>query len=92
MSRSILHEHATRHTLRHIALAGLRALRTVARVDGTIDALERELIDAVSTNILQLDVNVDELESIGADLDLSLPIFLGVQYAKCKDAESKNQY
>jgi hypothetical protein len=47
-----------------VALAGLRALATVARADGTFSPLEASFLDAVRTNVLRLDADVGQLPSI----------------------------
>ena len=53
---------------RHIALAGLRALKTIACADGQVEQLEQELMVAISEHVLKLgtDININALESIDA--------------------------
>lgn len=53
---------------RAIALAGLRALKTVASADGQIEELERELMQAVAEHVLDLgpEVALDDLSPIDA--------------------------
>ena len=46
------------------AIAGLRALKSVAIADGEMHALERAYIDAVRDHILQLDVAIESLDTI----------------------------
>ncbi|HKU42900.1 MAG TPA: hypothetical protein VJR89_32295 [Polyangiales bacterium] len=47
-----------------IALAGLRALKTVALADGDLHSLERRLIEGVQRHILQTSFELDLLEPI----------------------------
>ncbi len=46
------------------ALAGLRAMKTVAMADGEIQPLERSYIQAIQHHILKLDVPLDDVEFI----------------------------
>ena len=47
-----------------IARAGMRALVAVARADGTVGDLERQMLTSVQRHILRLDVEMTELEEI----------------------------
>ena len=50
-----------------IAAVGLRALKTVAQVDGVLHPLERDLLESVQRFILQSDLDLDALEPIAPD-------------------------
>ncbi len=48
----------------HIARAGLRALKSVAAADGEMRAVELQLIGVIQRNILNIDDDLDELDTI----------------------------
>ena len=51
----------------HVALAGLRALKSVAVADGEFREIERRLISAVQRHVLRIDADIDALETITPD-------------------------
>ena len=56
------------------AVAGLRALKSVALADGAIHTLERQYIDAIQTHLLKVDAQFDALEFIdGVTLAEAVP-------------------
>lgn len=52
---------------KNVAQAGLRALCTVARADGTIHELERDLIGSVQRHILRTDFDLSALDAISPE-------------------------